>query len=93
VQLVLGEMPRRDRSERVEPDMKRHALDLESREELRCEVQAGGRRGRRTGFACVHRLVALWIGQRLDDVRRERRLSRGLAVQPEPPAPLAEMLE
>ena len=41
----------------------------------------------------VDRLVALRVGERLGDVRRQRRLARGLALQAQPPAPLAQVLD
>ena len=62
-------------------------------EQLRREVQAGGRRRGRAGVARVDRLVAPGIGERLGDVRRQRRLAVRLAVEPQPPAAFAEMLE
>ena len=93
VQRVLGEIVHRHGAERVETDVERHALDVESLEQLLREVQAGGGRGRRPGLARVHRLVAAGILERLSDVRRQRRLAGGLAVQSQPPAPFAEMLE
>ena len=82
----------RERPERVEADVQRHALDVEPGEELRREVEAR-RRGRRGAFGRrVHRLVALGIEKRLRDVRRQRRLSGRLADEPQPPTALAEML-
>ena len=45
------------------------------------------------GLARVDRLVAGGIAERLRDVRRQRRLARGLAVEAEAPTALAEMLE
>ena len=41
----------------------------------------------------VDRLVPLGIGERLGDVRRQRRLARRLALEANAPAPLAEVLE
>ena len=93
VQLVLGQILDRDRPERVEPHVQRHPLDVQPREQLRCEVQARGRRRRRALLRGVDRLVPLGVGKRLGDVRRQRRLTRRLALEPQPPAPLAEMLD
>ncbi len=42
---------------------------------------------------CVDGLVALRVGERLGDVRRERRLTRRLALQPQAPAALAQVLD
>ena len=81
------------RPEGVEADVERDALDVEPRQQLRREVQPGGRRRGRPGLVRVHRLVALGIGERLGDVRRQRHLARRLAVQPHAPAALAEVLE
>ena len=69
--------------ERVEADVQRHALDVELREQLGREVQAGGRRGRGAGVARVDRLVARGVGERRGDVRRQRRLAVRLAVEPQ----------
>ena len=63
------------------PDVQRDALDVEPREQLRREVQPRGRRRGRAGSSRVDRLVALGIRERLRDVRRQRRLARGLAVE------------
>ena len=57
------------------------------------EVEPGGRRRGRARVARVDRLVALRVGQRLGDVRRERRLAVGLAVEPDEPASAAERLD
>jgi hypothetical protein len=62
-------------------------------EQLRGEVEPGGGRRSRSGFARVHRLVALRLGQRLGDVRRQRHVARRLTVQPHAPASFAEVLE
>ncbi len=52
------------------------------------------RRGRgRPGCRRVDRLVPSRITERDVDVRRQRHLARRLAVEPQPPAPLAERLE
>ena len=80
-------------AERVEADVQRDALDVERCEQLRREVQAGGRRGGGAGVARVDGLVALGIGERRGDVRRQRRLAVRLAVEAEPPASLAEVLD
>ena len=56
-------------------------------------MQAGGGRRGRSGLPCVDRLVALGRVERLRDVRGQRRLARRLAVEPQPPASLAEVLE
>ena len=93
VDVVLLDHVGLQRPERVEPDVQRHALDVESREQLGREVQAGRRRRRRALLARVDGLVALGVGERLRDVRRQRRLPGRLAAQPHAPAPLAEMLE
>ena len=79
--------------ERVEADVERHALDVEAGEELRREVESRGRRRGGAGVARVDGLVARGIGERLGDVRRQRRLAVRLAVEAEPPAACAEMLE
>ena len=73
--------------------MERDALDVEPREQLRREVEPGRRRGRGAGVGGVDRLIAPRLRQRLVDVRRQRRLAVGLAVEPDAPAPLAERLE
>ena len=49
VERVLLDAVDRERPERVEADVERHALDVELREQLGREVQARGRRGRRAG--------------------------------------------
>ena len=68
---VLAEIVDGDRAERVEPDLQRDPLDVETREQVAREVQAGGRRRRRAGLAPrVDGLVALRIFERLRDVRR-----------------------
>ena len=69
------------RPERVEPDVERHALDVELREELRREVQPGGRRGGRAALARIDRLVALRVAERLGDVRRQRHVTVRLALR------------
>src|SRR5204862_2914906 len=93
VQLVLGEILDRHGPERVEPDVQGHALDVESRNELRREVQSGRRRSGRAGFVCVHRLVPRQVVQRLDDVGRQWRLPCRLAVEADSPTAGAEVLE
>ena len=73
--------------------MQRDALDVERREELVGEVEAGRRRGRRTRLPRVHGLVPRRIVERLGDVRRERGLARRLALEPHQPTTLADVLE
>jgi hypothetical protein len=41
----------------------------------------------------IDRLVALWIVERLGDIRREGRLSGRLALEPQAPAAFAERLQ
>ena len=93
VEHVLVELVDGERPEGVEPDVERDALELEPRQQLGREVEAGGRRRRRAGLLGVDGLVALGVGERLGDVGRQRRLARRLAGEPEPPAALAEVLE
>jgi len=93
VQPVLVEILDPDRTKRVEPDVERDPLDVEAFEQLRREMKPGRRCGRRAHLVRVHRLVPRRIGQRLGDVRRQRRLPVRLPVQPEPPAAFAQMLE
>ena len=73
--------------------MERDVLDVEPAEQLGREVEPGGRRGGRAGLVGVDRLVAPGVGERLRDVRRQRRLAGRLAVEPQQPAALAEVLE
>src|SRR5262249_16929300 len=47
----------------------------------------------RARFTRVDRLVAVGIGERLGDVRRQGRLAGRLAVEPHAPSALAEVLE
>ena len=68
--------------------MQGHADRVERGEELLREVQAGGRRGGRALRGAVHRLVALGICERLVDVRRQRHLAVGLALDLDEPAPV-----
>ena len=82
MQLVLGERLNRDRTERVQADMERDALDLEPAEQLRREVQARGRRRGRALASRVDGLVALRVPERLRDVRRQRRLAGRLPFEP-----------
>ena len=93
VDVVLLDDVGLQRPERVEPDVQRHPLDVEPREQPVREVQTGGRRGSRALLARVDGLVPLGIGERLGDVRRQRRLPGRLAAQPHAPAALAQMLE
>ena len=73
--------------------MEGDVLDVEPLEQLTREVEPRRRRGRRAGFARVHGLVALGVGERLHDVGRQRRLPGRLSVQAEAPAALAQVLE
>src|SRR5439155_19587031 len=82
-----------DRPERVETDVEGDALDVEAREQLVCEVQAGRRCGGRAGVAGVHRLVALGILERRGDVRRQRCRAGRLAVEAWGPPALAEVVD
>ena len=93
MQLVLLERLGRERAERVEADVQRHALDVEPREQLGREVQPGGRRRGRARLVRVDGLVARRVGERLGDVGRQRRLALPARRQPQPPAALAELLE
>ena len=83
------------RPERVEADVQRDALDLRAaraRPGVKCRPAVGA--AAEPALARVDRLVALGVRERLGDVRRQRRRSPArLAVEPNPPAPLAEMLE
>ena len=74
------------RPERVEPDVQRHALDVELREQLRREVQAGCRRRRRAVLARIDRLVALGVAERLVMYGGSGTLPPGLALEPHAPA-------
>ena len=93
VQLVRLERVRRERAERVEADVKGDALDVEPPEQLRREVQPGSRRRGRAGLVRIDGLVPGRVGERLGDVRRQRRFAVGLAVEPDAPAALAQVLE
>ena len=62
-------------------------------EELRREVEAGRRRRRRARVVGVDGLVPLGVVGLLADVRREREHTRGLALQPDTPPALAELLD
>jgi hypothetical protein len=93
MELVLVERLARHGPERVEPDVKRHRHRIERGEELRREVEAGRRCSGRARGVGVHGLVAARIGERLADVRRQRRLAGRLALEPEKPAAVAEMLD
>jgi hypothetical protein len=73
VNLVVLEVLGRDRFERSGPDVERHpgqthSLLLQLGQQRLREVQAGGRRGHRTGGAGVDRLVALPVLLSLIDV-------------------------
>ena len=93
VELVLRQICNCHRPEGVEADVQGDSLEVEALEQLRREVQAGGRRRSRALVSRVDGLVALRILQRLGNVRRQRRLARRLALQPQPPAALAQRLE
>jgi hypothetical protein len=94
VDAVLGERRLGDGAKRVEPDVQRHALHVQLREQAGREVEPGGGRRRGAGLVRIDRLVALRVGERLRDVRRQRRLAVRLRVeQPDAPPPLAEVLE
>ena len=66
--------------------MQRHPLDVERRQQLGGEMETGRRRGRRARLVGVDGLVAAGIGERLVDVRRQRRLAERLALEPDLPA-------
>src|SRR5918993_559716 len=93
VQLVLLERLRRERPEGVEADVERHSLDVEPAEQLRREMEPGRWRRGRAGLVGIDRLVPPPVGERLRDVRRQRRLAVRLPVQPDAPASLAEVLD
>ena len=93
VKPVLPELLDGDRPERVEPHVQRDPLDVELGEQLRREVEPCRRSGGRARLARVDRLVPLGIGERLGDVRGQRGLTGRLAVEPDTPAALAEMLD
>ena len=93
VQLVLLERGRRQRTERVQPHMERDPLDVEPAEQLRREMKPGGRGCGRAGFVRVDRLIAGRVGERLGDVRRQRRLTIRFAVEADAPAAVAEVLD
>ena len=59
-------------------------------EQHRREVQAGSRGGRGPLVARVDGLVALGIGERLGDVRRQRHLAGGPLIEAHSPATVAE---
>src|SRR4051812_34551997 len=84
---------RAQRAKRVEADVQRDSFHVELREQLGGEVEPGrGRRGR-AGVPRVDRLVALGLLEPFGDVRRQRRLAARLALEPQAPASLAEVLE
>ena len=68
--LVLGERLGADGAKRVEPDVKRDALEVQAREQLRREMEPGRRRGSRPSLRGVDRRLALGILERLGDVQR-----------------------
>src|SRR5215211_2771062 len=90
---MLGEVFHAHGPERVEPDVERDALDVQPAEQLGREVEARRRSGGRAGLVGVDGLVALRVDERLRDVRRQRRLPAGLAVEPDEPAARAEVLD
>ena len=63
------------------------------REKLRREVEAGRGRGGRAFLLGEDGLVALGVGERLHDVRRQRRLAGGRALEPDEPAALPPVLD
>ena len=79
---MVGEIVHGHRAERVQSDVESHPLDVQAGEQFRREVEAGRRCGGRALVLRVDRLVALGIGERLGDVRRQGRLSGGLALEP-----------
>ena len=93
VQLMLVEVLDGNGTERVESDVQSHTFDIQAGEHLLGEVQTCRRRGCRARLARVHGLVTRRVGERLGDVRRQRRLSGRLAVQAKPPPSFAEVLE
>lgn len=85
VHRVLRQILRLNWAERVDPDVERHVRDMDPAipnrvDEFGSEVQTGGRRGSAARTACIHRLVALRVGEFRVDVRRQRR-----AAQPRQP--------
>ena len=91
MQLVLLERLGAQWTEGVEADVQCDALCLEAGQQLRGEVKARRRRRGRAGLVGVDRLVARRVGERLGDVRRQRRLPRRLAFEAHEPATLAEV--
>src|SRR2546423_13068660 len=90
---MLAEIFDGDGTKGVETDVQRHTFDGEATQHVIREVQPGGRSCGRPRFMGVHRLVALGIGERLGDVRRQRRLAGRLAVEAEAPPPIADVLQ
>ena len=88
VEVLDGDGPKR-----VEADVERDPLDVEPRKNLVREVQTGRRCGRGSGCTRVHGLVPRGIGEGLGDVGRQGSLPGGLAVEPQAPASLPEVLE
>ena len=72
--------------------MERHPGDGQPGEQLAREVEAGGRRRCRAGLVSVDGLVAAGIRERLADVRRQRRLAGGLALDQDAPAAVGDRL-
>src|SRR4029453_14400558 len=91
--LVLLERLRFDRPERVETDMEGDTRDVEPADELRREMQPRRRRSCRAPIAREHCLVAVWLGGRLRDVGRKRRLAGRRALEPQPPASAAQRFQ
>src|SRR5213080_4020236 len=90
---MLAEIVDGDGAKRVEADMERHPLDVEAAQDLLREVQSRRRGGGGARLERIHGLVALGIGEWLGDVRRQRRLPGGLAVQAQAPSSLADVLQ
>ena len=82
VQRVVGEIVHGHGPERVEADAERHLDHLvaaaQPLQQGRREVQACGGSGGRPRVAGIHGLVALRVGERRSDVRRERHLSHAV---------------
>jgi len=75
MQLVLFEHLDGHRPKRVEADVERHPLHVQPFEQLGGEVETGGRSCGGAFLLGVDGLVALWLGERLGDVRRQGHLA------------------
>src|ERR671919_2293853 len=93
VQAMVFERLARDRTERVEPDVKRDPRRIEPSEKVGGQVESGRRCGGRAEGARVYGLIPLRVGERLVDVRRKWHLALGLAFESQQPATVAERLE